>query len=113
MNSGHSAQSLAGFGNDLLAARAYSVFAMVPLRAEILRFALSRPEVSTAEVMAELELTRNGALQHLKRLKEGGLLNARRSTHPRGSGPITYWKADRAEITTLFESFLRHVLCET
>jgi len=104
-----SARSLAGWGDESSAARAYDAFGMAPLRMEILRFALSRREISTADVMHEFGLTRNGALQHLKQLAGELLITSRRCTHPRGSGPVTYWSADRDEFDSLVESLLRHV----
>jgi predicted ArsR family transcriptional regulator len=106
----YSARSLTGFGDELSAARAYGALAMLPLRVEILRLTLSRAEVSTAEVMSELGLTRNGALHHLRQLCTSGILSEQRCTHPRGSGPITYWTADRDELIALIESLLAHLL---
>ena len=104
------AGSLVGFGDDESAARAYGALAILPLRVEILRFVLSRSEVSVADVMAEFGVTRNGALQHLKGLGDEGLLLARRCTHPRGSGPITYWRAYPDEVEALMQRLVGHIL---
>jgi predicted ArsR family transcriptional regulator len=104
------ATSLVGFGDHDAAARAYDAFGILPLRIEIVRFALSRPEFSAADVMAEFGLTRNGALQHLRKLTDEGLLFERRCTHPRGSGPITYWRADADGVHDLLAALVDHVM---
>jgi hypothetical protein len=102
-------QSLVGLGDEESAARAYEAFAMTPVRMEILRLALSRKEVSTADVMNEFAITRNGALVHLKRIAAQGLLRKHRCTHLRGSGPITYWRADPDELDAIVRSLLGHL----
>lgn len=100
------ARSLARWGKEGVAARAYDAFAIAPLRIEILRCAFSRNEISGAEVMNEFELTRKGAVQNLKWLEQAGLLSCRHCTHPRGGDPITYWRAERARADDLLDSLL-------
>lgn len=51
-------------------------------------------------------------MQHLRILSEVGLITKRKSTHPRGSGPITYWRADRNEVEVVLERFVHHLLGE-
>lgn len=104
------AASLIGHGDLEAAERACRVLCIAPLRIEILRFVLCRTEVSAATLMKEFGLTRNGALSHIKVLAEEDLLTQRRATHPRGSGPITYWRADRAGVQSVLETLTRHVL---
>jgi predicted ArsR family transcriptional regulator len=104
-----SARSLLGFGDELEATRVYDALGIAPLRIEILRLLLSRREASAADVMNEFGLTRNGALTHLKRLSADGILVSRSSTHPRGSGPITYWSVDRDALADLTDSLLNHL----
>jgi predicted ArsR family transcriptional regulator len=101
--------SLLGFGDDYIAARAYSAFGISHRRVEILRFLMSRRESSVADLMCEFALTRNGALGHLKAMERQGLVSVRHSTHPRGAGPISYWRADTAAVRELLEGLLSHV----
>lgn len=110
MGTEFSSPSLVGLGDAASAARVYSALAIPSLPVEILRFVLSRREASTAEVMREFRITRNGARVHLLRLKRHDLLTTRHCTHPRGSGPITYWQADLPEIELLLGVFVDHVL---
>lgn len=106
-----SARSLVGLGDPEAAARAYAALGMQPLRVEILRYVLSRTEVSTAEVMREFGLTRNGVTRHLQSLGDDGLLTRRQTTHPRGAGPITYWAAIPDEVVDLVDRLLAHLGC--
>lgn len=101
--------SLAGIGDEDTACKAYDALG-VRLRDELLRFLVSQPEVSTARIMSEFGISRSGAVKHLRILSESGLVTKRRSTHPRGSGPITYWQADPAEVVVLMEGFLHYIL---
>lgn len=105
-----SAPSLVGLGDDIAAQRAYRGLGITSLRVELLRFVLSRPRVCTADAMQEFGITRNCAHHHLHALNSQGLLSALHTTHPRGSGPITYWSADEAEVEELFTTLLDHVL---
>ena len=103
------ASSLVGLGDEIAAHRAYRGLGIASLRVEILRFIVSRSQVCTADVMREFGITRNGARLHLHGLSEQDLIVPRHATHPRGSGPITYWEADRDEVEDLFEAFAAHV----
>jgi predicted ArsR family transcriptional regulator len=96
--------SLTGVGNDALAARSYRTLGASPVRIEILRLLLAAGELSAADLMAELGLTRNGVRRHLHALRQDGLLTERHTTHPRGSGPITYWGADPDEVIDVLVS---------
>jgi predicted ArsR family transcriptional regulator len=69
-----------------------------PVRLEILRFVISKREVSVSAIMTELGMTRNGIRRHLDCLRESGLISERHTTHPRGAGPITYWRADENSV---------------
>jgi len=90
-----SSVSLTGLGYEEAAELAYAALGIWSLRAEILRYLHCRPEASTADVMREFGVTRNGAMQHLRGLAETGLVLSRQCTHPRGAGPITSWRTDR------------------
>ncbi|GGF21487.1 ArsR/SmtB family transcription factor [Subtercola lobariae] len=102
--------SLVGHGDDYAAARAYRALGATSTRVEILRLVLASGEVSAAELMAALALTRNGVHHHLRALTDDGLLLERHTTHPRGSGPITYWRADPDEVLTMLEDLTAHVM---
>jgi hypothetical protein len=104
------APSLIGLGDEAFAAQAFETLGISPMRLEILRLAMSRPELSTADVMYEFDITRSCARQHLLGLTDGQLLLARRTTHPRGSGPITYWHADHGEIAQLLDQLTNYFL---
>ncbi|TIH33898.1 ArsR family transcriptional regulator [Subtercola vilae] len=67
-------------------------------RLEILRFILSKREVSVTAIMVEVGMTRNGVRRHLEALQHSGLISERRTTHPRGSGPITYFSANEDSV---------------
>ena len=111
MNVGAStAGSLAGTGDEHLAWSAYLTLGISPRRVEILRFLLSREQTSVSQVMTEFGLTRNGVLGHLRAMQQGGLISVSRSTHPRGAGPISYWKADLCAVSKLLEGLQWHVL---
>ena len=104
------AGSLIGTGDEHLAWSAYSALGISHRRVEILRFLLSREQTSVSQVMVEFGLTRNGVLGHLRAMQNGGLVSVRRSTHPRGAGPISYWKADTGAVSDLLEGLQLHVL---
>lgn len=76
-----------------------------PNRIEVLRLVLGAAEVTTADLMAELNLSRGGVLKHLDALADLGLVTARHTTHPRGSGPITYWRADEERVRDFLAAF--------
>jgi len=104
------AGSLVGTGDEHLAWSAYSALGISHRRVEILRFLLSRERTSVSQVMAEFGLTRNGVLGHLRAMQQGGLISVSRTTHPRGAGPISYWKADTEAVFELMEGLQLHVL---
>ncbi|WP_426518185.1 hypothetical protein ACPPVQ_02220 [Diaminobutyricibacter sp. McL0618] len=104
-----SAPSLVGLGDELAAGRAYQGLGIASSRVEILRFVLSRSEVSTADVMREFCITRNGARNHLESLSAQNLVTVRHATHPRGSGPIRYWRANPPEVALLLDLFADYV----
>ncbi|WP_425562260.1 FaeA/PapI family transcriptional regulator [Leifsonia kafniensis] len=84
-------------------ARIFRALSISPTRVEILRQIIDQQEVSTADIMSKFGLTRNGARSHLVSLSTEGLITYRRSTHPRGSGPITYWRPDVDEVALLLD----------
>lgn len=61
--------------------------------------------------MEEFGLTGNGALLHLKCMMAEMILFERRCTHPRGSGPVTYWSVNRSEVESLIESLVDYLFC--
>ncbi|PQZ55340.1 hypothetical protein CQ040_09910 [Microbacterium sp. MYb54] len=65
------------------------------VRVDLLRLMLAHDELTAIELMDALELTRIGVGKHLNELTEAGLLIERRATHPRGTGGVIYWRADR------------------
>ncbi len=65
------------------------------VRVAILRVVLEHNEVTALDLAGALGLTRNGVGRHLKELTEAGFLIERRATHPRGSGDVLYWRAER------------------
>jgi predicted ArsR family transcriptional regulator len=103
------AKLLVGHGDDYTAQRAYRVTGSPPARLEVLRFVLAYPETTTAEVMVALNMSRNGVLRHLKVLADEGMLEMRHATHPRGAGPITYWRANVDEAWAVFEALGDHL----
>jgi len=103
------ARSLVGHGDPLAAARISRVFGANVLRLEITRYLVTRDETSTADVMREFGLSRNGALAHLRELDAEGIVVAVRHTHPRGSGPITYWRVDPDEVELALRTLVEHV----
>lgn len=74
---------------------ACAVLALTPARIETLRYVLDHEQVTAKDVMAATGLSRNATGNNLAALTQAGLLHERRATHPRGSGPIIYWSADR------------------
>jgi predicted ArsR family transcriptional regulator len=79
-------------------------------RIEILRFTIASGEVTSSQLMAELGLTRNGVRAHLVALTAEGLLIERHATHPRGCGPVTYWRADIDEVIAVMDALSEHVI---
>ena len=111
MNDGAmTAGSLVGTGDEHLAWTAYLALGIPHTRVEILRYLLSREQASVSQVMAEFGLARNGVLGHLRVMQKGGLVSVSRKTHPRGSGPISYWKADTDAVSELLEGLRWHIL---
>lgn len=105
-------KSLIGHGDDYAAQRAYRIIGLPSARLEILRFVLAFDEVSTAEIMQTLNMTRNGVLRHLEVLSSEGLIVNRRATHPRGAGPITYWRGDADEARGALEALTAHLFAK-
>lgn len=83
-------------------------FGITRARIEVLRCAQGR-EVSAAELMAELGLSRSGLERHLAILTAEGLLIERHATHPRGSGPIIYWTTDDEAVQRALDAFNKRV----
>ncbi|RFA10840.1 hypothetical protein B7R54_17730 [Subtercola boreus] len=79
-------------------------------RLEILRILLSQRETTTAELIGETGLSMNGVRQHLQALVGCGLVEGRRATHPRGAGPITYWRAAADHIEDQMDQLCRYLL---
>ena len=82
--------------------KAAKALGLSPTRIEVLKLVLAH-ETSTAEVMEQLGLSRNGALQNLRSLENAGIVTERRVTHPRGSGPITYWAGKTSDVEGLID----------
>ncbi|UFS58121.1 ArsR/SmtB family transcription factor [Subtercola endophyticus] len=106
-------EPLIGFGDAAAADRACAALGITPTRIEILRVVLASGDVSASELALNLGLSRNGVLHHLRALTEGGLLRARHCTHPRGSGPITYWRADEQEVRSVLHDVDRHLFTDS
>lgn len=83
--------------------------AATPARLRVLRVVMEHSEVTAKDVMAELNVSRTAVGYHLAALTAAGLIHERRATHPRGSGPVIYWAADRAVIGTLRDSLIEHL----
>ncbi|WP_345763401.1 ArsR/SmtB family transcription factor [Diaminobutyricibacter sp. McL0608] len=79
-------------------------------RVEILRMLSHLPNCTTSHVMAELGLTRNGVLAHLKTLAAAGLISRHRSTHPRGSGRTYYWRANQEMVSDALDDLYDYIL---
>ncbi|RFA18837.1 ArsR/SmtB family transcription factor [Subtercola boreus] len=102
-------ESLLRESNDEIVALSYRALGIKPVRLEILRLILARGETSAAHLMAEFGLSRNGVLCHLRSLTAAGLLHERHDTHPRGSGPITYWSADAENASIMLDTLLDYM----
>ncbi|MBD8519174.1 ArsR/SmtB family transcription factor [Plantibacter sp. CFBP 8804] len=89
---------------------ALTLLGALPLRVRILRLALERDEVTAADVMDATGATRNGIAPHLTELTDAGFLHARRATHPRGTGGIIYWSANREHIAAALWAFTGDLL---
>ena len=103
-------ESLLGESNDSIVALSYRALGIKPVRLEILRLILGRGETSAAQVMTEFNISRNGALLHLRSLTDAALLHERHDTHPRGSGPITYWRADADNASVMLDTVFDYVM---
>lgn len=71
-----------------------------PVRIAILRLVLAHGEVTALDLVHALNITRTGVGKNLDALTRAGFLIERRATHPRGSGGVIYWRADRERIQT-------------
>lgn len=80
-----------------------------PARIKMIRFILDSGEVTAKDVMAETGLSRNAVGYHLTALTEARILHERRATHPRGSGPIIYWSADRDVVRAVRDVLYKHL----
>ena len=103
-------KKLIGHGDGATAALACRVLGATSLRIEILRALIASQQVSTAEVMEEFSLSRGQAMSHLKDLEQSGMLTKQRTTHPRGSGPITYWRPNADGVEDVLDSLFSHLL---
>jgi hypothetical protein len=101
--------SLVGFGDADRAAVAFRALDVGTVRIEVLRQIVASREVSTADLMGELGFTRNGLTPHPRALASAGLIAERHATHPRGSGPITYWRANVDSVLTTLDAVVAHV----
>ncbi|WP_172592298.1 winged helix-turn-helix transcriptional regulator [Subtercola boreus] len=88
-----------------------AVFGISHVRIDILKALISNGEASVADLSDQLGMTRTGLIRHLLLLETQGIAYRRQTTHPRGSGPITYWHADLDEVSILIDSF-RTILLE-
>lgn len=89
--------------------QACEAIAATPARLRTLRVVMDHSEVTAKGVMAELNLSRSAAGYHLSALMAAGLIHERRATHPRGSGPVIYWAADRQAINALRDALVEHL----
>ena len=71
-----------------------------PVRIAILRLVLAHGEVTALDLVHALNITRTGVGKNLDALTRAGFLLERRATHPRGTGGVIYWRADRERIQT-------------
>ncbi|RFA12397.1 hypothetical protein B7R22_16535 [Subtercola boreus] len=94
----------------MLPSRILAALGITETRLEILRILLSRPETTTAQLIRATGLSMNGVRAHLQALIGCGLVEGRRATHPRGSGPITYWRAAADDIEDLMDQLCRYLL---
>ncbi|GGF30806.1 ArsR/SmtB family transcription factor [Subtercola lobariae] len=99
--------------DELVIARSYQALGIKSVRVEILRYILSNGETCASDLMREFGLSRNGVLAHLRALTTAGLLHERHDTHPRGSGPITYWRADLEDASVVLDTLVDYVLTTT
>ncbi|MBM7470842.1 helix-turn-helix domain-containing protein [Subtercola frigoramans] len=90
--------------------RAQAVFGISSVRLDIITALLSGCELSDAALMERFSLTRNGIRRHLKVLESEGIIVGRHTTHPRGAGPITYWRADPDELLMLVDELRSAIL---
>lgn len=88
---------------------ACAAIASTPARLRTLRVVMDHDEVTAKDVMEELGLSRSAAGYHLAALVDARLVHERRATHPRGSGPVIYWKADRKAIHAVRETLFEHL----
>jgi predicted ArsR family transcriptional regulator len=92
---------------SLDAYRASAALGVNQTRLDLIHLLVNNPQCSTNDLMMALDLTRNGVLTHLKALESMQLVSEKRETHPRGSGPITYWLADIPEFEYLMGELSR------
>ena len=78
-------------------------------RLEIIRLLGERVEISDAALMAELGLARNSVRKHLRHLQACGIALPRHTTHPRGSGPITFWRVDSDVLDRVVATLCEHL----
>ncbi|QWT24445.1 winged helix-turn-helix domain-containing protein [Subtercola sp. PAMC28395] len=90
--------------------RAQAVFGISSVRLDIITALLSGCELSDAALMERFGITRNGIRRHLKALESEGIIVGRHTTHPRGAGPITYWRADADELLMLLDDLRSTIL---
>ena len=88
---------------------ACATLAATPARLRTLRVVMDGGEVTAKDVMHALGLTRSAVGYHLAALTEVGVIHERRATHPRGSGPLIYWSADREAIHDLRDTLIKHL----
>ncbi|GGF33821.1 hypothetical protein GCM10011399_28740 [Subtercola lobariae] len=89
--------------------RAFTALGVSNARVEILRAISRRGESPTSALMEDVGLSRNGLSRHLEVLRQSGFLSDRHATHPRGSGPITYWSLDSDGISDAIEALLTYI----
>ncbi len=80
-----------------------------PIRMEIVRLLAASGETCTSEIMETLVLSRGCVVGHLKALAAANLAQLRHATHPRGAGPITYWRLDVERTLDLVDWLYDHI----
>ena len=86
-----------------------ATLAATPARLRTLRVVMDGGDVTAKDVMQALGLTRSAVGYHLSALTDAGVIRERRATHPRGSGPVIYWSADRDAIHALRDTLTAHL----
>lgn len=95
---------------SVLPSRILAALGITESRLEILRILLSRHETTTAQLIRSTGLSMNGVRAHLRALVRCGLVEGRHATHPRGAGPITYWRAAADDTEDLMDQLCRYLL---